>query len=125
MEHDIPHYSDVIMGGTASQISSLTIAYSTVIHAQIKDNVKASRRWPFCGEFTGHRWIPAQMASNAEIVYIWWRHHASALCDNAMLYIARYIRLAYLVVVPSVAIGRPVLMLFHPSVYASRSTLPL
>ena len=70
MEHDIPHYSDVIMGGMASQISNLTIAYSTVIQARIKENVKATRRWPFCGEFTGHRWIPAQMTSNAEIVSI-------------------------------------------------------
>ena len=28
-----------------------------------------------CGEFTGDRWIPAQKASNAENVSIWWRHH--------------------------------------------------
>ena len=28
------------------------------IQAQLKENVKASRHWPLCGEFTGHRWIP-------------------------------------------------------------------
>ena len=33
------------------------------------------RHWPMCGEFTGDRWIPAQRASNAESVSIWWRHH--------------------------------------------------
>ena len=55
------HYNDVIMGVMASQ-------------AQIKENI--TRHWPLCvgnppetGEF------PAQMASNAENVSIWWRHH--------------------------------------------------
>ena len=50
-------YSDVIMGTMASQATSLTIIYS-LIHVQIKENVKAPRYWPLCGEFTGHRWIP-------------------------------------------------------------------
>ena len=36
--------------------------------AQIKENIKAPRHWPLCGEFTGHRWIPAQRTSNAENV---------------------------------------------------------
>ena len=35
--------------------------------AQIKENIKAPRHWSLCGEFTGDRWIPAQMASNAEM----------------------------------------------------------
>ena len=25
--------------------------------AQIKENIKALRHWPLCGEFTGDRWI--------------------------------------------------------------------
>ena len=25
---------------------------------QIKENIKAPRHWPLCGEFTGDRWIP-------------------------------------------------------------------
>ena len=28
------------------------------IRAQIKENIKALRHWPLCGEFTGDRWIP-------------------------------------------------------------------
>ena len=31
--------------------------------------------WPLCGEFTGPGEFPAQRASNAENVSIWWRHH--------------------------------------------------
>ena len=30
---------------------------------------------PLWGEFTGHRWIPSQRASNAENVFSWWRHY--------------------------------------------------
>ena len=36
----------------------LTIVDSTVIQTQIKENIKAPRHWPLCGEFTGDRWIP-------------------------------------------------------------------
>ena len=46
------------------------------IQAQIKENIKAPRHWPLCGEFTGTGEFPAQRASNAENVTIWWRHHA-------------------------------------------------
>ena len=28
------------------------------IQTQIKENIKAARHWPLCGEFTGDRWIP-------------------------------------------------------------------
>ena len=41
------------MGSMASQITSLTIVYSAVIQAQIKENTKAPRHWPLYGEFTG------------------------------------------------------------------------
>ena len=67
------HYSDMIMSAMASQITSLTIVWKCLaqpfIQAQIKENIKAPRHWPLCGEFTGE--FHAQMASNA----IWWRHH--------------------------------------------------
>ena len=59
------------MGMMASQITSLTIFYRG---ADLEENIKAPRHWPLCGEFTGDREFPAQMASNAEIVSIWWRH---------------------------------------------------
>ena len=45
------------------------------IQTQIKENTKASRHWPLCGEFTGAGEFPAQMASYAETVSTWWRHH--------------------------------------------------
>ena len=47
------------------------------VQAQIKENIKAPRHWPLWGEFTGE--FPAQSASNAENVSIWWRHHAVLL----------------------------------------------
>ena len=43
------------------------------IRLQIKENIKAPRHWPLCGELNGE--FPAQMASNADNVSIWWRHH--------------------------------------------------
>ena len=45
------------------------------IKTQIKENIKAPRHWPLCGEFTGTGELPAQRASYAENVSIWWRHH--------------------------------------------------
>ena len=45
------------------------------IQTQIKENIKAPRHWPLCGEFTGTGEFPAQRASYAEYVSIWWRHH--------------------------------------------------
>ena len=39
----------------ATQISSLTIVYSTVYSGE---NNKAPRQWPLCGDFTGDRWTP-------------------------------------------------------------------
>ena len=45
------------------------------IQTQIKENIKAPRHWPLCGEFTADRWIPRTMASNAENDSIWWRNH--------------------------------------------------
>ena len=68
----LDHYEDVIMSTMASQITSLKIVYSTVYSGadQRKHQSSASLalvRVP--GEF------PAQMASNAENVSIWWRHH--------------------------------------------------
>ena len=41
------------MGAKASQITSLTIVYSTVY-----SEADQRKHWPLCGEFTGDRWIP-------------------------------------------------------------------
>ena len=62
----------------ASQTTSLTVAYSTFIQPQIKENIKATHHWPLCGEFTGTGEFPAQRASYAENVSIWWRHRAKS-----------------------------------------------
>ena len=63
------------MGAIASQITSLTIVYSTVSDAdQRKHQSSASLAFvPETDEF------PAQMASYAENVSIWWRHHEEVL----------------------------------------------
>ena len=40
-----------------------------------KKKNKSPRHWPLCWEFTATGEIPAQRASYAENVSIWWRHH--------------------------------------------------
>ena len=63
------------MGAIASQITSLTIVYSIVIPTQFRENIKAPRHWPLCGEFTGTGEFPAQRASNAkfdDVIMVWW-----------------------------------------------------
>ena len=70
----LPNYNDVIMSAMASQITSLTFAYSTVYSGadQTKHQSSASPasgNSPVTGEF------PAQRVSNAENVSTWWRHH--------------------------------------------------
>ena len=52
------HYSDVIMGVMASQITSLTIVYSSVYSSGDQGNIKAPRHWTLCWEFTDDRGIP-------------------------------------------------------------------
>ena len=52
------HYCDVRMCVVASQITSLTIVYSSVYSDADKKTIKALRHWPLCGEFTGDRWVP-------------------------------------------------------------------
>ena len=44
--------------------------------------MKAPRHWPLSGEFTGTGEFPAQRASNAENVSIWWRHHVRLIHGN-------------------------------------------
>ena len=66
------HYGDVIMGAIVSQITSLTIVYSTVYSDADQRKYQSSASVAFVRGI--HRG-PAQMASNAENVSIWWRHH--------------------------------------------------
>ena len=60
------------MSAIASQITSLTIVYSTVYSDADERKPQSSASLAFVrgvGEF------PAQVASYAENVSIWWRHH--------------------------------------------------
>ena len=72
--------TDVIMGSIASQMTSLTIVCSTVYsdadqrkHQKLRVIGLCAGNSPETGEF------PAQMASNAENVSIWWRHHVCCM----------------------------------------------
>ena len=71
----IYHYNDVKMSAKASPITSLTIVFSTVYLHKSKKASKlrvtglCAGNSPEAGEFS------AKMASNAESVSIWWRHH--------------------------------------------------
>ena len=52
------HYSGVIMGAMASQITSLTIVYLTVGSGTDQRKHQRSASLALRGEFTGDRWIP-------------------------------------------------------------------
>ena len=62
------------MGASVSQITSLTIVYSTVYSGADQRKHQSTRVTDlWAGIHRGE--FPAQMASNAESVSIWWRHH--------------------------------------------------
>ena len=71
------HYSDVIMGAMASQITSITIVYSTRRRSKKTLKVRVTGLYEGNSSVTGE--FHAQMASNAENVSIWWRHHVKSL----------------------------------------------
>ena len=61
-----------------SQITSVTVVYSTV-YADVDQRKHQSSASLAFVEFAGD---PTQMASNAEYVCIWWRHHGLCLSDG-------------------------------------------
>ena len=63
------HYGDVIKVAIASQITSLTIVYSIVYSDADQRKHQSAASLAFV------RGITAQMASSAENVSMWWRHH--------------------------------------------------
>ena len=85
------------MSTMASQITSLTIVYSTVYSGADQINIKELRHrlcgWnsPVNGEF------PTQRTSNAENVSSWWRHHAirRLLCFHYILSCCELTRCIY------------------------------
>ena len=64
--------SACMMGATVSQITSLTIVYSTVYSGEDQ-----RKHWPLCGNSAVTGEFPAQMVSNAENYSFWWRHLVS------------------------------------------------
>ena len=70
------------MGAIASQITSRTIVYSTV-YSDAKKTSKLRVTGLFVGNYPGTGEFPAQMASNAENVSIWWRHHVHGFVSTA------------------------------------------
>ena len=69
------HYSDVIMSTIRSQITSLTVVYSTVYSDTDQRKHQSSASLVCAGNSPGTGEFPAQLASNAENVFIWWRLH--------------------------------------------------
>ena len=70
------------MGEIASQITSLTIVYSTVCSGADQRKHQSSASLAFVGNPPVTDEFPAQMASNAKNVSIWWRHHVPTNFDN-------------------------------------------
>ena len=64
------HYSDVVMGAMASQITSLTIVYSTVYSGADKIKHQSSASLAFAGNSPVTGECPTQRASNAENISI-------------------------------------------------------
>ena len=69
------------MSAMASQITNLTIVYSTIYSGADKKNTSKLRGTGLCegnSPVTGE--FPAHIASNAENAFIWWRHHDKQSC---------------------------------------------
>ena len=73
------HYGDAIMSRVWLRLTSPASRLFTqpLFQAQIKENIKAPRHWPLCGEFTGDQWIPrtkGQLCGNCVhlMTSSWW-----------------------------------------------------
>ena len=66
------------MGAIAPRITNLKIVYSTAYSGAEQRKYQSSASLAFVREFNGTGEFPAQMASKAENVSIWWRQHANA-----------------------------------------------
>ena len=72
------------MGAMAPQITSLSIVYSSVHSGADKKKPQSSGTPAFFAENSPvSDEFPAQMASNAENVSNWWRHHVYAWLTNS------------------------------------------
>ena len=76
------HYNDVIMGAMASQIAGLTIVYWITLFRRRSKKTSKLRVTGLCmGNSPATAEFPAQIASNAETVSIWWCYHGLCRWD--------------------------------------------
>ena len=80
------HYNDVIMGPLASQFTSFAIVYPIVYSDADKKTSKLLVTGLCAGNSPGTGEFPAQMASYAENVTIWWHHHVIGETTCRQLY---------------------------------------
>ena len=83
------HYSNVKLGTMTSQITSITIVYSTVFQAQINKNIKALRHWPLRGQFTGELRLFCHRIDNMPTlvrVMVWCLSDDKSLSEPKMAY---------------------------------------
>ena len=79
----VMHYNAIIMSAMASQITSLTIVYSTVYTSADQRKHQSSTSLAFVQEsslLTSE--FPTQIASNMENVSIWWHHVLPTALSN-------------------------------------------
>ena len=86
------HYTDVMMGAMVAQITSLVVVYATVNSGvdQRKHQSYASLAFVWIPR-TNYE-FPAQMASNAENVSIWWRYHVRVKWEISDVELSNYIQ---------------------------------
>ena len=79
----ILRYSDVIMSKMASQITGVSIVYSTVYSGADQRKHQSSVSLALCeGNSPITSEFPAETASNTENISIWWRYHVNFLDDE-------------------------------------------
>ena len=78
--HSLGHYNDVIMGAIASQIPQpRRCLLNRLFRRRSKRTSKLCFTGLCAGNSSGTGEIPTQMASHAETVSIWWRHHVKGI----------------------------------------------
>ena len=83
----LTHYGDVIMVAIASQITSLTIVYSTVYSDADQRKHQSFASLAFVRGI--HRWIPRKRASHAEHASICWRHENYPFICEKQIFLLR------------------------------------
>ena len=85
LSYPVPtHYTDVIISAKTSQITGVSMVCSAVCSGADQRKHQSSATLAFVRGI--HRWFPSQRASNAENVFIWWRHHARNTSPQRLKY---------------------------------------